>query len=109
MSQLGHYYRRRGKSRRLILSLALISGVIAVVVALRASSWFLNWPLMLGTAIVLVPLLRGPLAGAHPLLRKTIKVAISLALLLALTRLLYWQPLWTMLGVSSVDVGRARP
>lgn len=109
MSQPGHYYRRRGRSRRLILNAALIGGSIAVVAALGSFSWFLSWPVMLGTAIVLVPVLRGPLAGAHPLLRKAVRVAISLALLIALTRLLYWNPLWQMLGVSTADLGRARP
>lgn len=109
MSQPGKYYRRRGKRKRLILNLLLIGGPIAVVAAVGPSSWFLNWPVMLGTAIVLMPLLSGPLAEAPPLLRKAVKVAISFALLIALTRLLYWQPLWTMLGVSGLDLNRARP
>ena len=109
MSQPGKYYRRRGKRQRLILNSLLIGGPIAVVAALGPSSWFLNWPVMLGTAIVLMPLLSGPLAEAPPLLRKAVKVAISFALLIALTRLLYWQPLWTMLGVSGLDLNRARP
>ena len=109
MSQPGEYYRGGGKGQRTILAVILIGLPIAFAVALGPSAGFLNWPVMSATALVLTLILRGPLAEAPSPLRKVIKVAISFALLVAFTRLLYWHPLWAMLGVSGLDLDRARP
>lgn len=109
MAQPGEYNRGGGKGQRTILALILIGLPIAFAIVLGPSAGFLNWPVMSATALVLTLVLRGPLAEAPSPLRKVIKVAISFSLLIALTRLLYWHPLWAMLGVSSLDLGRARP
>ena len=90
--------------QRPIVTLILIGLPIAIVVWLGPKDWFLNWPVMLVAAAVLTQVLRGPLAEAPSFLKKVVKLAISFCLLIAFTKLLFWQPLWELLGASALKM-----
>ena len=100
--------RTSGKTQRPILALLLIALPIAVVAVLGPPEWFINWPVMFAASLLLMQVLRGPLAEAPSFLRKTIKLAISFCLLIAFTKLLYWNPLWALLAPPGADSSRAR-
>ena len=100
--------RTSGKIQRPILALLLITLPIAVVAVLGPPEWFINWPVMFAASVLLMQVLRGPLAEAPSFLRKVVKLAISFCLLIAFTKLLYWNPVWAMLAPSGVDSSRAR-
>lgn len=97
-----------GKARRPILILLLIALPIVVIAALGPPEWFINWPAMFAASLLLLQVLRGPLAEAPSFLRKTVKLAISFCLLIAFTKLLYWHPLWAMLAPPDADSSRTR-
>jgi len=100
--------RTGGKARRPILILLLIALPIVVIAAVGPPGWFINWPAMFAASLLMLQVLRGPLAEEPSFLRKTVKLAISFCLLIAFTKLLYWHPLWAMLAPPEADSGRAR-
>jgi SpoVK/Ycf46/Vps4 family AAA+-type ATPase len=100
--------RPTGKTHRPILILFLIAAPIAVIAVLGPPQWLINWPVMLAASLLLVQVLRGPLAEAPSFLRKTIKIAVSFCLLMALTKLMYWTPVWGMLAPPGADSSRTR-
>ena len=100
--------RTGGKTHRSILILLLIAVPIAVIAVLGPPEWLINWPVMLAASLLLVQLLRGPLAEAPSFLRKIIKIAVSFCLLIALTKLLYWTPVWGVLARPGADSSRTR-
>jgi transitional endoplasmic reticulum ATPase len=101
--------RRTGrKTQRPILTLLLIALPIAIVAVLGSPEWFINWPVMFAASLLLMQALRGPLADAPSFLRKVVKLAISFCLLIAFTKLLYWNPLWAMLAPPGPESDRAR-
>jgi transitional endoplasmic reticulum ATPase len=100
--------RTGGKTHRPILILVLIAVPIAVIAVLVPPEWLINWPVMLATSLLLVQLLRGPLAEAPSFLRKIVKIAVSFCLLIALTKLLYWSPVWGVLAPRGADSSRTR-
>jgi len=100
--------RTGGKTHRPILILLLIAVPIAVIAVLVPPEWLINWPVMLAASLLLVQVLRGPLAEAPSFLRKIIKIAVSFCLLIALTKLLYWTPVWGVLARPGADSSRTR-
>jgi transitional endoplasmic reticulum ATPase len=100
--------RTTGKTRRPILILLLIALPIVVVAVLGPPEWFISWPAMFAASLLLVQVLRGPLAEAPSFLRKIVKLAISFCLLIAVTKLLYWNPVWALLAPPGADSSRAR-
>ncbi len=91
-----------------MLTLILVGLPIGVLVLLGPPSWFLNWPVMLASAVVLFGIVRGPLAGAPSFLRKVVKLAISICLLVGIGMLLDWRPLWVALrafGLTRNETG----
>jgi SpoVK/Ycf46/Vps4 family AAA+-type ATPase len=100
--------RTGGKTHRPILILLLIAVPIAVIAVFVPPEWLINWPVMLAASLLLVQVLRGPLAEAPPFLRKIIKIAVSFCLLIALTKLLYWSPVWGVLAPPGADSSRTR-
>jgi len=100
--------RTGGKTHRPILILLLIAVPIAVIAVLVPPEWLINWPVMLAASLLLVQVLRGPLGEAPSFLRKIIKIAVSFCLLIALTKLLYWTPVWGVLARPGADSSRTR-
>ena len=85
-------------ARRALIALILVSMPILAAVVIGRVEWFLNCPLMFAAAFFLVILLRGPLSEIPGLLKKALKLEISMCLLAGFVMLLDWRLLWSFLG-----------
>lgn len=90
------YYSVREKPSRLIgvVSVLIPIGVLLVV---GPPEWFINWPVMFVTALVLYGTLKSPLAGAPLFLRKLTQVGMATCLVMGWSMLLRWEPLLNVL------------
>jgi len=70
---------------------------ILVAVVIGRVEWFLNCPSMFAAAFFLVILLRGPLSEIPWLLKKALRLEMSMCLLAGFVMLLDWKPLWSFL------------
>lgn len=81
-----------------LIALILIAVPIAVVGAIGPREWFLNWPAMFAGALLFAMLLRGPLSEIPRIVKKILRLAISVLLLYGFWMLLNWRPLWSFLA-----------
>lgn len=82
---------------RALIALTLVSMPVLMAVVIGRVEWFLNWPAMFAAAFFLVILLGGPLSEIPWLLRKAIKLEISMCLLAGFVMLLDSKALWSLL------------
>ena len=82
---------------RTLIALILVSMPVLVALVIGRVEWSLNCPSMFAVAFFLVMLLRGPLSEIPWLLKKVLKLGISMCLLAGFVMLLDWKPLWSFL------------
>ena len=82
---------------RALIALILVSMPILVAVVIGRVEWFLNCPSMFAAAFFLVIVLRGPLSEIPWLLKKALRLEMSMCLLAGFVMLLDWKPLWSFL------------
>jgi hypothetical protein len=76
----------------------VVSIAIAIAATLGSSAHLINWPMMFGAAFLLMVLLRGLLSESSVLLKKAVKLGISVCLLAGFSMLMNWSPVWIPLG-----------
>ena len=82
---------------RALIALILVSMPILAAVVIGRVEWFLSCPSMFAAAFFLVILLRGPLSEIPWLLKKALRLEMSMCLLAGFVMLLDWKPLWSFL------------
>ena len=101
-SLLWAYYSVREKPSRLVGILSVFIP-IGVLIAVGPPEWFINWPVTFVTALALYGALKSPLAGAPLFLRKLTQIGMATCLLMGWSKLLRWEPLLNVLGLTVRD------